>query len=237
LEKGGGLINKIMTKEQKRQDFLDSYFEGFKKLSPTLTQETFLKYYDESQYGGYPEESGGSVWESEGKSIYVLIRILKPKKILEIGNYMGKSSNHILQAVEGNGYGEVHLLDIEERIEYNIIHNREFIRHIGDSIEFLKKPLNYDMYIHDGCHEYLHVKTELELMAKNTTINFDIWSHDYYQVIIPQCEVKRAWDDVENLYDTIYPMIDSVSDCGFLISKFNKVSNDQNSFSFEPIIN
>ena len=64
----------------KKEDFIKSYYDGFARLTG-VNLEDFLKYYDESIYGGYPEEPGGSICESEGKSIYVLIRILKPKKI------------------------------------------------------------------------------------------------------------------------------------------------------------
>ena len=208
-----------MTNEQKRQDFLDSYFEGFKKLFPTLTQEIFLKYYDESQYSGYPEEPGGSIWESEGKSVYVLIRILKPKKILEIGNYMGKSSNHILQAVEDNKVGKVTLLDIEERIDYNSIHNTNFNRVLNDSRLELDNPFDYDLIIQDGDHTYTTVKKELELIFKNSqSKSLHIWAHDYYKVIRPQCEVAKAWDEVADKFTTISLFKDSVSDCGYLIA-------------------
>ena len=79
----------------KREDFEKSYYDGFQKLTD-ISLENFMNYYDEAKYGGYPEEPGGSVWESEGKSIYVLIRILKPKRIMEIGNFLGRSTNHIL---------------------------------------------------------------------------------------------------------------------------------------------
>ena len=99
----------------KREDFQNSYYGGIAKLTGVGLDE-FMGYYDEAKYGGYPEEPGGSVWESEGKSIYVMIRILKPKRILEIGNFLGRSSNHILQAVDANGSGHVVLLDIVEQL-------------------------------------------------------------------------------------------------------------------------
>ena len=107
-----------------REDFKKSYFNGFKKIFPFLSEDEFMGYYDESIYGGYPEEPSGSIWASEGKSIYVLIRILKPKNILEIGNFKGRSTNHILQAVENNNLGSVTLIDIKELIKRNGILER-----------------------------------------------------------------------------------------------------------------
>jgi hypothetical protein len=212
-----------MTIEEKRQDFLDSYFKGFEKLFPPITQEIFLKYYDESIYRGYPTEPAGSVFESEGKSIYVLIRILKPKNILEIGNYMGKSSNHILQAVEDNKVGEVTLLDIVERIDYDSIHNKNFNRVLNNSLIELDAPFDYDLIVQDGDHTYPNVKKELELIFKHSqSKSLHIWAHDYYSVKAPQCEVAKAWDEVVDKFNNISLFKDSVSNCGCLIAHFNK---------------
>jgi SAM-dependent methyltransferase len=203
----------------RKKDFIESYYPNFKKFFD-ISIEEFEKIYDESLYGGYPEEGGGSIWESEGKFIYVLIRTLKPKKILEIGNFKGKSSNHILQAVEKNGFGEVTLLDISERLEYDKLHNKKFKRIINDSLKFLNSNFEYDLIIQDGDHTYNHVKKEIELILKNnTSTEYYIWSHDYYKHKPPQCEVAKAWDELKNNFKKFQTFKDSISDCGFCISK------------------
>jgi SAM-dependent methyltransferase len=202
---------------EKRDDFFNSYYEGFKTLFG-VSKKDFKKYYEEALYGGYPEEHGGTIWESEGKSIYVLIRILKPKRILEIGNYRGNSSNHILQAVEANGFGEVVLLDIEERIDYTKIRNRNFKRILANSIDLLKFPHEFDLIIQDGDHTYKHVTKEIEYILKNNKAeNYSVWSHDYFTVKIPQCEVARAWNDHKTNFNKFYAFKDSISNCGFCI--------------------
>ena len=203
-----------------REDFKKSYFNGFKHLFPNLTEDEFMKYYDESIYGGYPEEPSGSIFTSEGKSIYVLIRILKPKNILEIGNFKGRSTNHILQAVEKNDIGIVTLVDIKESLEYDNLHNHNFTRFIGDSLYFLNKEFDYDLIIQDGNHEYSHVKKELQLILKhNKNENFIIWGHDYYKNITNICEVHKAYNEMECNFTHFIPMKDSVSNCGFIIVK------------------
>lgn len=203
--------------------FSACYLDGFKKLFPNLTETEFINYMMEANYGGYPEEPGGSIWASEGVAIYVLIRILKPKNIIEIGNFLGRSSNHILQAVENNGFGNVTLLDIEERLEYDKLHNRNFTRVIADSLNFLQnEDLRYDLYIQDGCHEYAHVTKELDLITSRTQNDFTIWAHDWYTVRPPQCEVQRAWNDHLTKFNIYSPMIDRVSNCGFVIADFKK---------------
>ena len=209
------------NKMDKREDFKNSYYNGFKTLFPNLTEEEFMGYYDESIYGGYPEEPSGSIWESEGKSIYVLIRVLKPKSILEIGNYKGRSTNHILQAVEKNNVGNVTLVDIEERLEFDNLHNKKFSRIINDSLLYLNNEMSYDLIIQDGNHEYHHVKKELELILNNNKNDeYIIWGHDYHKTIIGVCEVNKAVNELKDNFQHVIPMIDSVSNCGIvLISK------------------
>lgn len=208
-------------------DFLKAYFEGFKSLFPDLKESDFIKYYEEAKYGGYPEEPGGSIWESEGKSIYVLIRILKPKNIIEIGNFLGRSSNHILQAVDANGEGKVTLLDIVDRLEYDKLHSKNFNRVLDDSLNFLQtQPLDFDLYVQDGSHEYEHVSKELELMTSRTQKDFFIWAHDWFMIKPPQCEVQRAWNDHLNKFNNYKPMKDAYSNCGCVIGDFKKPKNE-----------
>jgi len=163
----------------------------------------------------------GSMWESEGKSIYVLIRILKPKKILEIGNFLGRSSNHILQAVEMNGIGDVVLLDIQERLEYDKLHSKNFDRILDDSLKYVSNTIDFDLIIQDGNHTYEHVKNELNLILSNNLVdNYYIWAHDYWQRSKPeQCGVWLACDEMKNNFNQFESFLDSVSDCGCLIVK------------------
>jgi len=204
----------------KREDFEKSYYDGFHKLTG-VSLEDFMNYYDEAKYGGYPEEPGGSVWESEGKSIYVLIRILKPKKILEIGNFLGVSSNHILQAVEANGSGKVTLLDINEFLLYDKLHNKNFERVLDNSLNYLLNPFNFDLIVQDSDHHKKHVKREIELILGNNLLNeYYIWAHDYFmREKVPQCEVWRAWDEMKVNFDGFEAFKDSNSNCGCSIAK------------------
>lgn len=203
-------------------DFIGAYYTHMKQLF-NIELADLVKYFRESKYSGYPEEPGGSVFKSEGQFIYVMIRHIKPKSVLEIGNFKGRgSTNHILQAIDDNKMGEVTLIDIEERLEYDRLHSKKFTRLLQDSLKFLEQPFSYDLIVHDGCHEYLHVKKELELMAKNSTQDFWLWSHDYYKILPPQCEVKRAWDESWMFYQKITPMIDAVSNCGFVVAQKKK---------------
>jgi hypothetical protein len=210
-----------LPNEEKKKEFMNSFYEKYNKFFG-VSEEELSSYYDEDKYTGYPFELGGAAWDLETKSIYCFIRCLKPKKILEIGNYKGVSSNHILQAVEMNGFGEVYLLDIKEQLEYDKLHNRNFNRVIADSLEYLNNPLDFDCIILDGCHEKKHVLKEIELITTNTTIDISLWAHDYFVPPQDYCNVKEAFDEKAHLFHDLYTMIDSYSNCGFLIAKFNK---------------
>jgi hypothetical protein len=205
--------------------FLEAYGDFFNKKFGAEFEE-ILNLYDQSKYLGYPEEPAGSIFTSEGKSIYVLIRLLKPKRILEVGNFLGRSSNFILKAVEDNGFGEVVLLDIEERLEYDKLHNQNFTRVLNDSLRYLDNPLDFDLFVVDGCHEYAHTKKELSLISKNSKNDFWIWSHDYFKILPPQCEVKRSWDEFraenKNHIMEFQAMKERTSDCGLVIAKYVK---------------
>ena len=204
--------------------FIEAYGDFFTK-NFNVEFEEVLNIYDQSKYFGYPQEPAGSIFTSEGKSIYVLIRLLKPNRIIEIGNFLGRSSNFILKAVEDNGFGEVTLLDIMERIEYDKLHFGKFNRVIDDSLKYLDRPLDFDLYVIDGCHEYEHVKKEMRLILKNKVPGKPIWiwSHDYYKILPPQCEVKRALDEIVATHEgfkVFTPMIEKTSNCGIAIMKY-----------------
>lgn len=199
-----------------------NYDEFYKSLG--ISENLLNQFMAESKYGGYPEEPSGSVWSLEGKSIFSLIRYLKPKKILELGNFKGASSNHILQAVELNGVGEVTLLDIGDLLDYDKIHNMNFKRIIQNSLDYLENEIDFDFILVDDCHEYEHVKKELSLIYKNNkSQKYYIWAHDYFVAERNDVGVKSAWDETENIEKQFsYKVLGSESDCGFVFSIITK---------------
>lgn len=183
-------------------NFLAAYHDAFHELFG-VSDEELLTLYKEDIYGGYPTTPAGSAYDSEMKALYCMIRLSKPLKILEIGNWRGHSSNHILLAVEKNGVGEVHLVDIKENIEYSNLHSGDFVRHLSDSVMFLNgcaegRPhhpsLDFDFIIQDGCHEWPHVQKELQILKKMNSKDFHVWAHDYFAPVSPAVNVKPAWD-------------------------------------------
>lgn len=67
--------------------------------------------------GGYhPEPSqrkwgSGAIWDVEGRTLYALIRALKPQTIVEIGSGTGCSTTHMASALRENGGGHITTID------------------------------------------------------------------------------------------------------------------------------
>jgi len=54
------------------------------------------------------------IWGVEGQIIYALVRALRPRHILEVGNCWGTSTLHLSEAVLTNGKGKLTTLDLPE---------------------------------------------------------------------------------------------------------------------------
>lgn len=90
-------------------------------LQTTLTQiasdwgfdaDELVAYADEDTIGGYPERwPGGSLWEVEGKTLYALVRALRPARVVEFGTWKGCSGSHLAAALQRNGHGLLTCVD------------------------------------------------------------------------------------------------------------------------------
>ncbi|MCL0060402.1 class I SAM-dependent methyltransferase [Dehalococcoidia bacterium] len=115
--------------------------------------------------------------------LYLLVRMLQPKTVVETGVAAGRSSTSILLALEENGRGHLYSIDLPttERLEdgsiyplegkpvgYNVPRN---LRHrweliLGDSRRELHPLLTrlgeIDLFIHDSLHTERHMMWEFE---------------------------------------------------------------------------
>lgn len=201
------------------EKIIKNYWKSFNQLFPNIKKEELVKFTEEDIYQGW-EELGytGPAGRRELKMLYALIRIIKPKKILEIGTYKGDSANHVLLACEKNrneGYTvDVTLLDIKNFLEKKL-HDSNFTRVLENSINHLPNS-DYDLIIQDGSHNYTIVKKELELFNSCKNLKF-VWAHDYY---LPGRGVKQAWDEVgKKVFKQWIPFSDPEYAAGFIIAK------------------
>lgn len=190
----------------KRSEF---YFSHVKDVLKEY-EEDFIANFEEDNLPGYPESQAGSMFTSEAQFVYSIIKTLKPNKILEIGNWKGSTSNHIIKAASSYG-GTVTLVDINDHIDYkNLIKYEKTNRVIQDSKDHLRDESNiYDLIVQDGDHSYAYVKEELEILMK-THKKFICIAHDW-----KACpEIFRALEDLKDKFKTLVHIHSPESDCG-----------------------
>lgn len=118
----------------------------------------------ESSNGSGHIAGAGPVDYNEGKILYIHIRINKPKLILECGTASGCSSVIIAKALEMNGEGKLHTVDIStDNYEAGIQLFRDYVNKgiietkFGvDAIEYIidNNFIKYDMSFIDADHAY-----------------------------------------------------------------------------------
>lgn len=116
--------------------------------------------------------------------LYAAARLLKPKTVVETGIHRGVSSLFILQALEDNGDGNLHSIDLphaeykinEKKVEKSILPvtkvgicvtaklQKRWTKILGDSKKelpnLLQKLKNVDLFLHDSNHSYEHMMFE-----------------------------------------------------------------------------
>jgi len=93
-----------------------------------------------------------------GKTIYDIVRKLKPKKVIEFGALYGYSAICIGQALRDNGFGKLITYDIFEKYKYKhsdrdiLLNNLKFYKltdivsvEFGDFYDFIKGGFEFDM--------------------------------------------------------------------------------------------
>lgn len=191
----------------------------FKEISNLIeNKDKFIEYFEEDTLIGYPQSMSGSMFTSEAQFIYALIKTFKPKSILEIGNWIGSTSNHIIKACSSYN-GNVSLVDIAENIDYsNFIKYANTERILNDSIAFLETTdKKFDFIVQDGDHSYEYVKKELQLLMKKND-KFICVAHDWFAV----SEIFIALESLKNEFKFFKHIKSEESNCGVTVLIYEK---------------
>jgi len=140
----------------------------------------------------------------EAVELYALIRALKPAVVVETGVASGRSSAHILRALDRNGSGALHSIDLPNVQEGSVLpigrssgwivpdslRNRWKLQ-LGDSRELLPLLLNslgrVDVFLHDSDHSYEAMLFEFEQAYPSLAPGGLLLSDDTH--------LHAAWDD------------------------------------------
>lgn len=136
--------------------------------------------------------------------IYTVVRALKPETTIETGVENGISTYFILSALERNGYGMLHSIEIRETLDSNIFKEGkktgwvvpEELRHrwnflLGDSKEILPRILSelksVDIFMHDSEHTYEHMNFEFRTAWR--------YLHDGGVLLSDDIYLNKAFED------------------------------------------
>lgn len=142
----------------------------------------------------------GGVNPGDQRTIFTLVRALKPRRVLEVGTHLGYSTLHICQALQLNGCGAlttVDILDVNDPDDAPwtrakaLGSPRQSIAALGyddhvsfvqsDSIEFLRTTeKTFDFVFLDGDHAAPQVYEELQLLQRVMEPGATLLLHDYF---------------------------------------------------------
>lgn len=118
----------------KIEEYIEENSSKESKILKDLNKETNLKILNSRMLSGH----------LQGRFLSIISRLIRPKKILEIGTYTGYSAICLLEGLVKNGI--IHTIDINE--ELSTIQNKYFkktnnsnsiIQHVGDAKDVIKK--------------------------------------------------------------------------------------------------
>ncbi|MGI0018460.1 MAG: class I SAM-dependent methyltransferase [Nitrosotalea sp.] len=141
---------------------------------------------------------------SEVIELYVLVRALKPRVIVETGVASGVSSAHILLALAANGAGALHSIDLPNTQQGSLLPpgrasgwavpddlRIRWKLYLGDARELLPAVLgaleHVDVFLHDSDHSYEHMSFEFEQALPKLAHGGLLLSDDTH--------LHAAWDD------------------------------------------
>jgi hypothetical protein len=122
---------------------------------------------------------------------YVLARTLAPRKLVETGVCSGVTTAFLLQALEVNGSGELHSIDLPPLgknaadsvgwlIPRRLQRNWRLYRGTSKSElpRLLRRLSQVDLFVHDSLHTYRNMRRELAMVAKHLGPNAAVLCDD-----------------------------------------------------------
>jgi len=186
-----------------------------------LKADDLISYANEDTVGGFNADATkstwpiGSLWEVEGKTLYALVRALKPRRLLEFGTMHGCSAVHMAKALEKNDNGGTLVC-----VDFNMDLAAHLLTNFPDTISLVQMPFEefvaeptvaqFDFVYEDSIHSTEQVAM-LWRYAVDHMLNGLILSHDAMHYIVGD-DVRRGIQAVVG--DKARYYLTAPSDCG-----------------------
>lgn len=167
------------------EDELRAYQEEIEKQSP------FKEEFEHrlSQLDDDPDVQAAATSRLDCHTIYVLCRAVKPETVVLTGARYGAIDAHVTHALDTNGTGELHSVDLPnaiEKFDYGYLvpegYRDRWTMNLGDARNMLDDLLSevgaVDAFIHDSLHTVDHMKWEYETAYPHLCEGGVLVSHD-----------------------------------------------------------
>lgn len=153
----------------------------------------------------------GAQTTRELSCLYLLVRLIKPNRVVETGVKLGASSTYILRALEDNEKGKLYSIDLPSHdlpqgkesgcLVPEELRDRWDLR-IGDAKEMLvpllKEIGEVDFFVHDSLHTYNHMMWEykniwLYLRDGGLFLSHDVFENEAFPDFMKEANI--SWTD------------------------------------------
>lgn len=181
-----------------------------------------MKYINRASQGVHPEEAA---------ILYGLVRVLRPKLVLETGTFEGYSTTELARALSANGGGRLETVDIANssgfRVPEDFRHVVTFRRGIP-SVEMVgilaQGKEGIDFFFHDSLHTYLNTLGELIAFAPCFNPGCVVVCHDAKMDFKDEFGVGRGVRDFAGALGLHFAVLDTT--CGLAILRWPDSPNE-----------
>jgi len=168
-------------------------------------QSAYRERYEELAEAGALSETTGRL---DATTMYVVCRVLEPDVVVQTGVLFGSFDAYILRALDRNGHGNLHSIDLPEQPApfengYLIppdLRSRWDLR-LGDVRDILPDVLDevspLDLFLHDSLHEAGHMRWEYEqalerLRSEGVLATHDVFRNDAFASTISEAGMMKS---------------------------------------------
>jgi len=168
-------------------------------------QSVYQERYEELAEAGALSETTSRL---DATTMYVVCRVLEPDVVVQTGVLFGSFDAYILRALDRNGHGDLHSIDLPEQpapFENGYLIPPDLRSgwdlRLGDVRDILPEMLDevgpLDLFLHDSLHEAGHMRWEYEqaledLHSKGVLATHDVFRNDAFVSVTSEAGMMKT---------------------------------------------